>query len=375
MPLVIYLDTQDYLNFFYHGEKEGSEFRTIFGALMDRVHRGIVVVGFSFATIMEVITKPDAKNYAERARRGQLIKDICGQNAFPYVTDMAGGASFPSDRGWMLSGTETLVSADTMRAKLRDLLRERAGAQSGLPRNQRRVLRRMSLPDLARRLPADFTIAKDSLGNLPISERIFEERLFERFILGKCSDIEFEKSMNEWAHDPAEFSRIYYEHGQKNNMIDEFFKKNIEKLEGFISDMQCASARIVEYNKKVLERRRELIELGIDKVTAKAQTTQIALARLPFSEYEADLEKAVGKGRAGHFIHYMKRVVKPGFNFKRSDILDLMQMCYAYDCNLFRCDKDMANLFRDFEPFGGKLVGRLSELIDRIDNAASMSPT
>ena len=46
--------------------------------------------------------------------------------------------------------------------------------------------------------------------------------------------------------------------------------------------------------------------------------------------------------------------------------MDLFQMCYAYDCDLFRCDKDMANTFRKFEPFQGKLVGRFVELPNRI---------
>ena len=47
--------------------------------------------------------------------------------------------------------------------------------------------------------------------------------------------------------------------------------------------------------------------------------------------------------------------------------MDLIQMCYAYDCDLFRCDKSMANTFRNFEPFQGKLVDRFSELPKRID--------
>ena len=47
--------------------------------------------------------------------------------------------------------------------------------------------------------------------------------------------------------------------------------------------------------------------------------------------------------------------------------MDLFQMCYAYDCNLYRCDKAMGNMFRDFEPFEGKLVSRFRELPDRVE--------
>ena len=82
--------------------------------------------------------------------------------------------------------------------------------------------------------------------------------------------------------------------------------------------------------------------------------------------FDAKLEAVLGEGRVGHFRHYLGRVLKPGYAFKRSDVMDLMQMCYAYDCDLFRCDKAMANTFSDFPPFKGKLVSRFLELPDRI---------
>ncbi|KPP84434.1 MAG: hypothetical protein HLUCCO07_09420 [Rhodobacteraceae bacterium HLUCCO07] len=46
-------------------------------------------------------------------------------------------------------------------------------------------------------------------------------------------------------------------------------------------------------------------------------------------------------------------------------------MCYVQDCDLFRCDKKMADLYRDYEPFEGKLVSKFSDLPARIEERLS----
>ncbi|AGI66127.1 hypothetical protein OAN307_c03810 [Octadecabacter antarcticus 307] len=79
------------------------------------------------------------------------------------------------------------------------------------------------------------------------------------------------------------------------------------------------------------------------------------------------LEKTLGVGRADHFGHYISQIAKPGYSYKRSDFMDVMQMCCVAECDLFRCDKAMENTFRGFVPFEGKLVRRFTELPDRIE--------
>ena len=93
MALIVYLDTQDYINLF--NESDEGPNHQVLADLLEHRDRGEIVIGFSFATILEFITKPDAANRRERVRRGQLVKDICGPNAFPYPTAIPKGASFP----------------------------------------------------------------------------------------------------------------------------------------------------------------------------------------------------------------------------------------------------------------------------------------
>ena len=89
MPRIIYLDTQDYIKLF--NEPNAGPNHQVLTDLLAYRDRGEIVLGFSFATILEFITRPDAANRRERVRRGQLIKDICGPNAFPYPTAIPEG--------------------------------------------------------------------------------------------------------------------------------------------------------------------------------------------------------------------------------------------------------------------------------------------
>lgn len=68
MPLIIYLDTQDYIKLF--NEPEDGPNQRILADLLAYRDSGEIVMGFSFATIMEFITKPDVTNRPERVRRG-----------------------------------------------------------------------------------------------------------------------------------------------------------------------------------------------------------------------------------------------------------------------------------------------------------------
>lgn len=183
---------------------------------------------------------------------------------------------------------------------------------------------------------------------------------------GQCSDAEFEMRMNAWLSDPAEFSRIAYDYADKPNMIESTFGKSTDEIERSVKTIQEAAASFQTLNETQLRTRASLVEAGMNKSEARKLTKKTSPPELHLDKPNEKLETALGKGRVGHFNHYLAHAMKPGYAFKRSDVMDVMQMCYAYDCDLFRCDKDMANTFRDFEPFKGKLVGRFAELPDRI---------
>jgi len=365
MPLIIYLDTQDYIKLFNEPE-DGPNHRVLADLLAYR-DSGEIVMGFSFATIMEFITKPDITNRPERVRRGQLIKNICGPNAFPYVSDLARGATFPNGGKWMFSSHDKIVSAKSFKRDMHKVLLDELAKVEGLNRQQRRKFgRKTSLADLMRNHGSTWGRNRSDYGNFPVSDEIVKSRILERFMKGQCSDAEFEMRMNAWLSDPAEFSRIAYDYADKPNMIESVFGKSTDDIERIVKTIQDMAASFQRLNETQIKTRASLVEAGMNKSEARKLTKKISLPEPDLDKPNEKLEAALGKGRVGHLNHYLKQAMKPGYAFKRSDVMDLMQMCYAYDCDPFRCDKAMANTFRDFEPFKGKLVGRFAELPDCI---------
>ncbi len=367
MPLIVYLDTQDYITLF--NEPDDGPNHQVLANILSFRDRGEIVIGFSFATIMEFITKPDMANRLERVQRGQLIKDLCGPNAFPYITDLAKGANFPNGGRWMFRRDEKVISAKRFRRQMHAMLVEQLAKAEGLNRSQRRQLgRKASMTELIRKNGSTWGRKRSDYAGFPVSDEIVESRILERFMKGQCSDAEFERRMNAWLSDPAEYSRIVYDYADHPNAITEYFGKPTDDIERLAGQIQEVVSSIQEMNAARISTRSTLVEAGIDKREARRLTKQFSLPHPDPSKLTARLESVVGKGRAGHFHHYFLRIMKPGYDFKRSDVMDLIQMCYAYECDLFRCDKAMADTFRDFEPLKDKLVGRFADLPNRISD-------
>lgn len=370
MPLIVYLDTQDYINLF--NEPDDGPNHEVLSKLIAYRDRGEIVMGFSFAIILEFITRPTDEHREERVRRGQLIKDICGPNAFPYITDSVKGATFPNGGMWMASKSDKIVSAKKFRRDMQEMVAEELAKTGAMNRQLRRkILRKGGVAELVRAHGGTWRRKRSDYGDFPVSDEIVESRVMERFIKGQCSDAELEERMNRWILDPAEFSRIAYDYADKPNMIDDMFGKNVRQIEQAMQSMQEAHKAVEGLNVRSLELRQKLLDAGLSKSEAKKLTKEVSMPPPDPSRNSEKLEAAFGKERSGHFQHYFARASKPGYRFKRSDAMDVIQMCYVYDCDLFRCDKDMANTFRDYEPFNGKLVKRFADLPDRIADKLS----
>lgn len=367
-PLIIYLDTQDYIKIF--NEPEDGPHHRVLAELMGFRDRGDVVVSFSFATIMEFITKPNAANRSERVKRGQLIKDICGPNAFPYPSDIPKGASFPNGGMWMFREGDKIISAREFRQQTHSALREADNTlreellkADGLNRAQRRQLgRKTPMKELIHQAIATRGGKRSDWGDLPISKEVIESRLLERFLMGQVSDREFETRINAWLFDPAEYSRILYDYADHPNAIEKFFGAATDTIERHMASIQEAGQKIQSLNEDLLDFRNSLREAGVGKAKARNLTKQLPIPEPDPQIFASKLAPLLGEDRCGHFAHYFTRAKVPGYAFKRSDVMDLFQMCYAYDCGLFRCDKAMSDIFKNYLPFKGKLVAKFEDL-------------
>ena len=138
-------------------------------------------------------------------------------------------------------------------------------------------------------------------------------------------------------------------------------------MEAALQQMQEANHNFDDLGNTIRGQRQNLIDMGFDKRTARQLTPPVQRPTLDPSDVVHKIEDHIGEGRAGHIGHYLLKAAQKNYGFKRSDFMDIIQMCYVSDCDLFRCDKAMADLYRDYDPFTGKLVAKFTDLPARIE--------
>jgi hypothetical protein len=119
------------------------------------------------------------------------------------------------------------------------------------------------------------------------------------------------------------------------------------------------------FNMKVRKLRSKIGELEASSHLLET-VKEVRIERSLPKDAVAKIAGALGQERVGHFEVYFRHIIKSPESFRRSDMMDLLHMCYAYDVDLFRCDKKMFEIFREYIPFRGKLVRSFDELTLRV---------
>ncbi len=188
---MIYLDTQDYIRLF--NDDLDSPNHAILDRLIGYRDSGQISIGFSFHIVAEFITKPNAENRLERVRRGELIKSICGLNAFPPMTELAKGKRFPT-QSWITADDRRVVSAAKLKKIVRDTAEELIRKNPSLNRAQRRkLLRNGGVEEFLRQKGQSWGSKRSHFKDFLVSDEIIQSGIWRRFFEGQCSDAEFEK--------------------------------------------------------------------------------------------------------------------------------------------------------------------------------------
>jgi len=362
MTLVVYLDTSDYINIF--NENPPGDYNHVLEDLIRLRQDGDAAFYFSFFSVVEFITKPDLKNRSERVRRGDLLKFICGSNAFPHVWDIKDSAALPNDGRWFLGKDDVLLSGANFRKSAKANLYKIIKSHPALNRETRRkFLSASGVNEMMNWVGSNWGRTRADYGDLPVSEEFVRNDYIRRLLRGEITDVDFEKAVVRWVMDPSEYSRIVYEYADRPNFTDKFFGEILNQLRSATDGLAASVESVKELNQKQLAMRQNLRKVGIDHKLARRLTKQTSIDNDKIAlEWYQKASAQIGERRSGHFLHYFKKLVSAKIRFKHSDFMDLMHLCYAYDCDFFRTDAAMASNLKDYEPFRGKLVSKFHSL-------------
>lgn len=367
-PLV-YLDTQDFIRF-----RNNIDDRSV-ASQYDELKRlrlsGQIRLGYSALQIWEFITPVKEERFvADRTERGELVVDLCGRNAFPFYSDLANGASYPNNGFWMPNGL--LRQALDFDALLEDRFNS-FFAERGLVlnrKNRRKIKSPAFLKAFIEGKPKSNWPSTGSSDGNPMLGLVLG-KYFEGFILGKVSKQALNNKLLGWASDPRSFGALWHEFGDGVNALDEYVYKHllkiIDSIDGAIIELDRLQALSENMATERAEIAKELIKTGFDKKTVSSILPAVPdIPKALSVDGMGDVKDILGPGRLDHILHYVnKRLTRVG-RTQRNDVVDMMHMLYAYDCDYFRCDRAMYNLFSDYAPFSGKLVVSIPDLLDRV---------
>ncbi|MEO8241305.1 MAG: hypothetical protein ABI832_03280 [bacterium] len=363
-PLVVYLDTQDYVNIQHRRDNTANA--SVLNYLLTKVADGDIIIPYSPMIVLEFLTRPGSGLGEDRAERGRILKEFCGLNTFAMEFGKPND-SLRSDGNWI---GEDLTKGISLKPLLQKYINEARAAiisQSSLNRKARRQLSNDRFVwKYLRTVNPTFGRKKEDFDPIPVSQEFLDGRFMERYLRGEISESTVHEAFSKWMTDPEEFCRIYYEYNNSPNAIDHFFGKTIKSLGDASKKAEDLCKEIIESQKLRLSLRQDIIASGVEKRAAVKMTPPFkSNYNLESLREKTDMTFGVGKG--DHFLTYFLAILKGKTSWLSSDFGDLFHFIYAYKCDLFRCDKKMASIMAECPAFSGKLVASFFDLPKRID--------
>ena len=98
-PIRLHLDTSDYAAMYC--APPGSDAAKIRAFLKGTAELGKIQIGLSYHVVFELLQKAAPEYRGDRLSRARLLVELCGNNAFPYPTDLGQGYRFSTDGLWI----------------------------------------------------------------------------------------------------------------------------------------------------------------------------------------------------------------------------------------------------------------------------------
>lgn len=370
-PIRIYLDTSDYASFC--SDSPSSEIQSIKDYLLKQADDGVIEVGFSWAIINELIQDFDEKHRQNRVKRAEVVKELCGTNAFCYPTELQEGRAFSRDGYWFPDIKKTF----DIRAVEKAWIKAIAENKRLIPnRSQRNALKNPKLRRKAlRKNPQLVDLSKADLGLLPLTEAFVNEQYLFRFMVGELSAEDANKELFKVVTDPVRYIASWFDMAGKTNTFTKQARASFLSLEEGLQKAVRALEEVKEsiQNLKKLEREMYRLKAPTGAIRRHKDIRMRLSDRVNIDDVirpSGKLLNALGPYGAEVFVEYFKERLDPhGMKAKSSDLVDIIHALYIPHCELWRGDSAFAHmLIKRSVNFSERVVPRLADLPARIDD-------
>lgn len=368
-PILVYLDSQDFINF--SKQPMSSAHAKIFDSLIDLKSHGLATFGVSLFHIAEVLN-PDSEGFeAYQKHTGQIIHELTDGQAFPFFSEIIGGeASFPNNGLWFPDlGVEGLASF-WEEDYIKNLINEKLREKTDFTRAQRKFIshpKRLSkfinetefeMPDIFQQMGFNKKDVVSSIIHPARKRREIRERIFT-LLSDPRLYCELIAAVNPGENPVRALVEEQFANAKASLM------KYVQANEEFNSSIRSLETTIEEIEKVEIETLGKKTAVTID-ARKRLNDLRKSIA-LPDFQYEEKFPEE----RFSYLKSYFEGIRRTNGKPKESEVVDLLHLLYHKDVDLIRVDRRMAEVLKTDIVLKGKLVPRLSELPNFIEDALS----
>jgi hypothetical protein len=338
------------------------------------VQSGRIEIGLSYYVVFELLQKAEPKYREDRLARARLLTALCGQNAFPYPSDLGQGYGFSRDGLWI---PRIEVEDFEVERLVQDVM-DVASHHPELNRHERRVLsKRNNFVNWVRSNPSRLTPLPGESWPLPFGRDFAQSGDFRRYVLGQMTRGEANRKLLFYITDPETVYKTWFEHYGLPNPVAERRDKMASKIMLMLKELPEALDRMEALRTDVRnalattgdnaldpENRQKLVQLARDVETFRIETTspQELTKQVPLWKELVGEKGALIAAQTFFAFHGEKREIK------RSDAIDLLHAMYLPHTDLWRGDRAFSDLLvRHKVDLNERVVPTLLELPGRIE--------
>jgi hypothetical protein len=364
-PLIVYLDTQDYSNFY---NIKDDNIRAVYDYLCNKVDKGEVIIPYSYFIIAEFITDFTEKFKEDRLKRIAIINRLCKKNTFKFL-DINSLFDYPlsKDGHWY-------PKVDIWENIKIGIKEQEAELLKMLPKNISSELSHKNLwPQLFKLLPQLKVDILKAAKNLPVPKSFHESQLLIKYLNGEINDDIIREESEKILSDLNIFFTFWFENKSNNNV--KFLHESIRLAGNSFIELAKSIIILCNNSKEYLdfinsfhlnkELKQDIYESknilrkfqNLDLEFVKSFIPDILLSsKLPIHFIDTILLYAIGNMKANRKV-------------QESDTGDLMHAFYLPYCDLWRGDIRFSNLLIDQKVDGHqKIVKHLTQLPNFIEN-------
>lgn len=410
--LTVYLDSSDFSNISRAlsdpSWDQAAEWLSIYNDIVRSKKHGVAEFFFSHIHVSEIIHRAVAHREFSIGR-AKVIRDICGDNSLRFSTEvfalearaLADGKTL-SRMDYARTNGRWFPDLGTIKGNFRAQLTEvfkTALKQKAVSRKQRQMLESQAFrPDGTIRSRHSYVGLEAAVQQATaaicrewlISDRIHQENLLFRCLIGELPESQLDQEMVASLSDISRFVEKYYDLISDPEPLADWARGFGQSLETAIRPFQ---KQIADTQSRLgTDMTRKIYEEIFDKKGGKTllenvrRTLISALRKADISEFklfrisERDWEKFVANSQFGRLssmdtmlmaaVKHLRMMTLPGENMRRpkvSDGGDILHMCYIPFVDVFRCDGYAGQIAENLDgKFSTRIAPNIKALMDML---------